>query len=210
MTYPESRLSAAPAASHAGTGACPQVSLVQSRNLGHGDYYGVELSARRRKLGPDADAGANYTYTHRNLRDPTNAAFRPTDVPTHKGFSTPSGLRSPSSHVLPSLEMASDRWTVRHAPITLLPHRRLCERRPAGRLRRAEKVRSASGPRTCSTTTTSSSTASPNTVASLLRERAGTVLNPRPGRQSSGRSAAIIQSSALPSVAASIAASTSR
>ena len=95
-------------------GACPQVSLVQSRNVGHGNYYGAELSLEA-KLGATLSLGANYTYTHRDLTDPSNAAFRPTDVPTHKAFVYADWSPLPRLHILPSADVASDRWTVTDA-----------------------------------------------------------------------------------------------
>jgi iron complex outermembrane receptor protein len=93
------------------TPGCNPVSLVQSRNLGHGDYYGGELSLDAR-LGDSFSIGGNYTYTHRNLHDPSNAAFRPTDVPTHKAFFYADWAPVKRVHLIPSLEVASDRWTV--------------------------------------------------------------------------------------------------
>jgi iron complex outermembrane receptor protein len=92
-------------------GPCPQVSLVQSRNLGHGDYHGVEISLEAR-VGGAFSIGGNYTYTHRKLIDPSNAAFRPTDVPTHKAFVYADWHPIPKLHILPSADVASDRWTV--------------------------------------------------------------------------------------------------
>jgi iron complex outermembrane receptor protein len=92
-------------------GACPQITLTQSRNLAHGDYYGGEISLEA-KLGSTLSLGANYTYTHRKLNDPSNAAFRPLDVPTHKAFLYADWAPVARLHVIPSLDIASDRWTV--------------------------------------------------------------------------------------------------
>lgn len=90
---------------------CTQVSLVQSRNLGSGDYYGAELSIDAR-VGPNLSVGGNYTWTHRILRDPSNSAFRPTDVPTHKAFLYADWSPVSAVHIVPSVDIASDRWTV--------------------------------------------------------------------------------------------------
>lgn len=92
-------------------GACTNNAVSQSRNLGDGEYYGFEASLSAR-LSPAFSVGANYTYTHRNLDDPTNAAFRPTDVPAHKAFLYADWRPIPRLHILPSLDVASDRWTV--------------------------------------------------------------------------------------------------
>lgn len=93
------------------TGACPRVSLTESRNLGHGDYYGGEISLSA-QLAPGVLVGGNYTYTHRTLHDPSNTAFRPTDVPTHKAFIYADIAPITRLHIVPSLEIASKRWTV--------------------------------------------------------------------------------------------------
>jgi iron complex outermembrane receptor protein len=92
-------------------GACTNNAVTQSRNLGHGEYYGFEASARG-KLSEALSVGGNYTFTHRMLSDPTNAAFRPTDVPTHKAFLYADWSPVQKLHVLPSVDLASNRWTV--------------------------------------------------------------------------------------------------
>jgi iron complex outermembrane receptor protein len=92
-------------------GPCAATTLTQSRNLGHGTYYGAELSLDL-KLGRTLTLGGNYTYTHRKLTDPSNLAFRPTDVPTHKAFLYADWQPIARVHVLPSVDIASDRWTV--------------------------------------------------------------------------------------------------
>jgi iron complex outermembrane receptor protein len=92
-------------------GPCPQVSLTQSRNLGSGNYYGGEISIEA-KIGSTLSFGGNYTYTHRTLHDPSNAAFRPTDVPTHKAFLYADWAPVQRLHIIPSIDIASDRWTV--------------------------------------------------------------------------------------------------
>jgi len=85
--------------------------VTQSRNLGHGNYYGAELSLNA-QLAPGFSLGGNYTYTHRDLHDPTNDAFRPTDVPTHKAFVYADWAPVTQLHVVPSVDIASNRWTV--------------------------------------------------------------------------------------------------
>ncbi|QKS01288.1 TonB-dependent receptor [Sphingomonas sp. CL5.1] len=92
-------------------GPCAPAALTQSRNLGHGTYYGGELSLEAR-LGSVLSLGGNYTYTHRDLHDPSNLAFRPTDVPTHKAFVYAEWMPLTRFHVIPSIDIASDRWTV--------------------------------------------------------------------------------------------------
>jgi len=86
----------------------------QSRNVGSGDYYGAELSLDAR-LNSTLTAGANYSYIHRDLDDPSNTAFEPTGVPSHKGFAFLEWSPVPVLHILPSVEIASSRWTVNTA-----------------------------------------------------------------------------------------------
>jgi iron complex outermembrane receptor protein len=85
--------------------------VTQSRNVGSGEYYGVELSLNA-QLGETLALGANYTYTHRDFDDPSNTAFRPTGVPTHKAFVWADWAPVERLHVIPSVDAASDRWTV--------------------------------------------------------------------------------------------------
>lgn len=85
--------------------------VTQSRNLGKGEYYGAEIALNGR-LGRTLSFGANYTHTHRDLKDPTNAAFQPTGVPAHKGFVYADWQPVEAVHILPSVDIASDRWTV--------------------------------------------------------------------------------------------------
>ena len=99
-------------------GPCAASTLTQSLNLGHGDYYGVELSLNA-QVSPTMSLGANYTWTHRNLTDPATPAFRPTDVPTHKAFLYAEWSPVKRLKIVPSADIASDRWTVTDiAPIT--------------------------------------------------------------------------------------------
>jgi len=111
VSYPTLAYSCTGSVTPPATGACPQVSLVQSRNLGSGNYYGGEISIFA-QLSPAISIGGNYTYMHRKLRDPSNAAFRPTDVPTHKAFLYADVAPFSRLHIVPTLEIASNRWTV--------------------------------------------------------------------------------------------------
>ncbi|SFG39689.1 iron complex outermembrane recepter protein [Novosphingobium sp. CF614] len=89
-------------------------SVSQSRNLGSGDYYGAELSLTVR-VGNSLNLGGNYTYTHRDLKDPSNTAFEPTGVPTHKAFVWADWAPMDGLHILPNADIASSRWTVNTA-----------------------------------------------------------------------------------------------
>ncbi len=95
-------------------GVCTDNAVSQSRNVGSGDYYGGEISATA-QIGETLRAGANYGWVHRKLDDPSNAAFHPTGVPEHSGFVWAEWSPIPALRVLPSLDVASSRWTVNTA-----------------------------------------------------------------------------------------------
>ncbi|RKF21820.1 TonB-dependent receptor [Altericroceibacterium spongiae] len=86
----------------------------QSRNVGDGHYYGAELSLSAR-IDDRLSIGGNYTYTHRHLNDPSDQAFEPTGVPTHKAFIWADWQPVKAMHILPNLDIASNRWTVNTA-----------------------------------------------------------------------------------------------
>jgi iron complex outermembrane receptor protein len=93
---------------------CTNNAVTQSRNLGHGDFYGAELSLNL-PINDQVSAGGNYTFIHRDLKDPTNAAFRPTDVPDSKGLIYVDWKPLKRLTIMPNVEIASDRWTVNTA-----------------------------------------------------------------------------------------------
>jgi iron complex outermembrane receptor protein len=93
------------------TAGCALRNMTQSRNVGKGDYYGVELSVSA-TVTPGLDIGFNYTGIKRDLKDPSNPTFRPTGVPTHKGFAYMDWAPVDRLHVVPSVDLASERWTL--------------------------------------------------------------------------------------------------
>jgi iron complex outermembrane receptor protein len=93
---------------------CTPNAVSQSRNVGKGDYYGAELSASL-AVNDAFTIGANYTYVRRDVKDPNNPLFHPTDVPTHKGFIYADWSPIDRLHVFPNLDLASDRWTANSA-----------------------------------------------------------------------------------------------
>ncbi|EIZ77598.1 TonB-dependent receptor [Novosphingobium sp. Rr 2-17] len=88
----------------------------QRQNLGSADYYGAELSLTAH-LSRSLELGGNYTYIHRSFTIGTPAAgttvsaFQLTDVPTHKGFAYASWAPVDKLHIVPSVDVASDRTT---------------------------------------------------------------------------------------------------
>ena len=61
---------------------------------------------------PGLDAGFNYTGTKRNLDYAANPLFHPTGVPTHKGFAYLDWAPIEKLHIVPSVDLASNRWTL--------------------------------------------------------------------------------------------------
>lgn len=86
------------------------VSITQNRNVSHGNYVGFELSTEIDLLS-NLLIGGNYTYIHREMTDPTNANFRPTDVPKNKAFVYALWKPIKKLQIMPSVDIASNRWT---------------------------------------------------------------------------------------------------
>ncbi len=91
-----------------------ETSVSQSRNVGKGEYYGVELAVSA-QASDALSLGANYTWTERDFTDPSVLAFEATGVPRHKAFAWVNWEPLPGLSILPSVEIASDRWTVNTA-----------------------------------------------------------------------------------------------
>jgi iron complex outermembrane receptor protein len=83
----------------------------QTRNVAEGEYYGGEVAIAA-GLADTLTLAGNYTYIERDLTDPTNPAFHPLGVPTHKLLLYVDWRFAPSFTLTPSIEAASDRWTV--------------------------------------------------------------------------------------------------
>lgn len=83
--------------------------LTQTRNVGDGEYYGVEFGGQAR-LADTLVLGGNATWLHRTIKDPLQPDYRPTGVPGHQAllYATWSPLARWS--FTPSLEYADDRW----------------------------------------------------------------------------------------------------
>jgi iron complex outermembrane receptor protein len=95
-------------------GVCTTTSTAQSRNVGSGKDYGVDLALSAQITGT-LRAGASYGWVHRSLDDPSIPAFHPTGVPEHSGFAWAEWSPLPALRVLPSVDVASKRWTVNTA-----------------------------------------------------------------------------------------------
>lgn len=90
----------------------------QTRNIGNGANYGLELAADLR-VSPQLRVGANYSYLHRKIDDPVPANLKPTGVPNHLGFAYLSWQALPSLTVQPSVEVAGNLWTDLNGSATL-------------------------------------------------------------------------------------------
>jgi iron complex outermembrane receptor protein len=95
-------------------GVCTTTATAQSRNVGSGKDYGVDLALSAQITGT-LRAGASYGWVHRSLDDPSIPAFHPTGVPEHSGFAWAEWSPLPALRVLPSVDVASKRWTVNTA-----------------------------------------------------------------------------------------------
>jgi iron complex outermembrane receptor protein len=83
----------------------------QSRNVGHGVFYGLE-TAITGQVADDLALGANYTYQARHIHTPANVApLQLTGNPEHKAFIYLNWAAMPDLTISPSLSLASNRWT---------------------------------------------------------------------------------------------------
>lgn len=83
----------------------------QSQNVGDGTNKGIEVSVDY-DLFPGLRIGGNYTYLHRKISDPVDPNLKPTDTPTHEAFLYLAWVAMRDLTITPSLELASDRWSV--------------------------------------------------------------------------------------------------
>lgn len=108
LAYPCTASTAPPASP---TPGCDARYMSQSQNVGKGRYYGGEMSLSGRLM-PGLDAGMNYTLTRRRLHYAGQGPFELTGVPTHKGFVWLDWAPVARLHIVPSVDLASKRWTL--------------------------------------------------------------------------------------------------
>ena len=90
----------------------------QTRNASEGSFYGFELAASARAT-DWLTVGGNYTWTQRDYTVPGAApGFELTGVPAHKLFAYFDWQALPQLTITPSIDYASDRWTVTSAAPT--------------------------------------------------------------------------------------------
>jgi iron complex outermembrane receptor protein len=61
---------------------------------------------------PGLRIGGNYTYLNREIRNPMDLFLRPTGTPEHEGFVYLAWDATRDLTITPSLELASDRWSL--------------------------------------------------------------------------------------------------
>lgn len=84
--------------------------LTQTRNVGDGEFYGVEFGIRSR-LTEQWSVAANYTHLEREITDPLQPALEVTGAPDDSAFVAFTYEPSQRLSIVPSLELASDRWS---------------------------------------------------------------------------------------------------
>jgi len=87
------------------------VQVTQNQNVGDGTHKGFELSVDYDVM-PGLRVGGNYTYLKRDIRDPLRPELKPTDTPEHEGFIYLSWDATRDLTITPSVELASDRWSL--------------------------------------------------------------------------------------------------
>lgn len=85
--------------------------LSQNQNVGSGESYGIEMSADWDVM-KGLRIGGNYTYLERELTDPSQPNLRPEGTPRHKAFMYLAWQPIEKLTLTPSVELASDRWSV--------------------------------------------------------------------------------------------------
>jgi iron complex outermembrane receptor protein len=85
--------------------------ITQNQNVGDGTHKGFELSADY-DLMPGLRIGGNYTYLKRDIHDPTRPTLKPEGTPEHEGFVYLAWDATRDFTITPSLELASDRWSL--------------------------------------------------------------------------------------------------
>lgn len=83
----------------------------QFQNVGDGYFYGVESSIDH-AVNDVLMVGGNITFIHREITDPSIAGYKPSGVPDVKGLVYATWTVFDGFELTPSLEFASDRWTV--------------------------------------------------------------------------------------------------
>ncbi|MDH4981133.1 TonB-dependent receptor [Hyphomicrobium sp. D-2] len=87
------------------------VQVTQNQNVGDGTHKGIELAVDY-DLMPGLRVGGNYTYLRREIRDPLRPGLKSESTPEHEGFVYLAWDAMSNLTITPSLELASDRWSL--------------------------------------------------------------------------------------------------
>ena len=86
--------------------------LTQSQNVGLETYKGVEFGLVAR-ISSTLEVGGNYAYIDTSINNPNDPTFRLTTTPRNKSFLYAKWNPSDALSVVPSLEHADERWSVK-------------------------------------------------------------------------------------------------
>jgi iron complex outermembrane receptor protein len=84
--------------------------ITQARNVGDGEFYGVELGVSTR-LTEQWSVAANYTHLEREVTDPLQPGIEVTGAPDDSAFVAFTYEPSERLSITPSIELATDRWS---------------------------------------------------------------------------------------------------
>jgi iron complex outermembrane receptor protein len=84
--------------------------ITQTRNVGDGEFYGVEIGISAR-LAENWRVAANYTHLEREITDPLQPGIEVTGAPDDSAFVAFTYEPSAKLSITPSVELASDRWS---------------------------------------------------------------------------------------------------
>jgi iron complex outermembrane recepter protein len=84
--------------------------ITQARNVGDGEFYGVELGIQSR-LGEFWSVAANYTHLDREIEDALQPGYEVVGAPDNAAFVAFSYAPSAKWTITPSVELADDRWS---------------------------------------------------------------------------------------------------
>lgn len=84
--------------------------FVQNRNVGDGDYYGVELKAEW-AANETLTFGGHYAFLHRKIDGPDGANIKPVGTPKHSAFVYAKWEAYAGLVLTPSLELSSSRYS---------------------------------------------------------------------------------------------------
>jgi iron complex outermembrane receptor protein len=93
----------------------PPGQITQNQNVGDGTHKGIEVSVDY-DLVPGLRVGGNYTYLKREIHDPLRPTLKAEGTPEHEAFVYLAWDATRDLTITPSLELASDRWSLLTRP----------------------------------------------------------------------------------------------